>query len=673
MNIAFVVDTSHSMGQKTSQGVSFLDCAKAGIDHTMKTRQRSGYETSNDKYHLIITDSQYPVRSTWEHDIYHFSKSLTTIKRVELNLSLNNAIGLAFKQLNMFRHSSSTDTYGHGRTTSKIEPGAVIVYTDSQCEKLKPEEWKVADSSEYTIGAWRYDQRLYLINMQAENFQVKDMKRIQEIPEFTGGYYYTCVSFRHMMNITEKICGNLNEYVVTARLECDEKAMPLILILDKRNRNNFWPIPEEFTHFTHGLLPRTSNPMFYYKQTQVYSSFRFPQDFPFDFYGLVNTRKFEELFAVNFPSRPSYIPVFMKEHNHPFAIIALEDTGNKLLVLCYNFLELWDCLEFYRSPSAVKSERSRYYEEKLISYLRELPVYYHYPLTRAIKNMKLFLPSSFKFPSPISLSPDVTLKLKTLKEIETTAKSEMDRISKIISEQHHSEMASCCQTQKYNLYCDIFTIPREHLQAAISVMNLQFFGDAYKHELPISRMGDYITFASKLQVLRNAYLEPGEEKVNPINFGNPFRSMNSQNLKDNMIIADDPNISLPMLAKSQPQQAKVELVSIPVKRYRGFETQLNTTNFCKRNSKRNKNLVLIEVISYLRQRNATADEKLMSLLKTTVNKIFKKKSSNKINSYTEGKLLLLDAVLKQVIFYNKKHLISGIETLRATLLTNAAQ
>jgi hypothetical protein len=149
--------------------------------------------------------------------------------------------------------------------------------------------------------------------------------------------------------------------------------------------------------------------------------------------------------------------------------------------------------------------------------------------------------------------------------------------------------------------------------------------------------------------------------------------MNSQNLKDNMIIADDPNISLPMLAKSQPQQAKVELVSIPVKRYRGFETQLNTTNFCKRNSKRNKHLVLIEVISYLRQRNATADEKLMSLLKTTVNKIFKKKSSNKINSYTEGKLLLLDAVLKQVIFYNKKHLISGIETLRATLLTNAAQ
>ena len=64
MNIAFVIDTSHSMGQRTSQGVNFLDCAKAGVDHTIKTRQRSGYENSNEKYHLIVTNSQYPIRST---------------------------------------------------------------------------------------------------------------------------------------------------------------------------------------------------------------------------------------------------------------------------------------------------------------------------------------------------------------------------------------------------------------------------------------------------------------------------------------------------------------------------------------------------------------------------------------------------------------------------------
>jgi hypothetical protein len=77
--------------------------------------------------------------------------------------------------------------------------------------------------------------------------------------------------------------------------------------------------------------------------------------------------------------------------------------------------------------------------------------------------------------------------------------------------------------------------------------------------------------------------------------------------------------------------------------------------------------VLIEVIAYLRQRNPAADEKLLSLLRSTVNKMFKKKSSNKINSYSEGKLLFLDAVAKQAIFYNKKHLIPSIESFRTGL------
>ena len=670
MNIAFIVDTSVSMGQKTSQGVSFLDCAKAGVDHFIKTRQRSGYENSNDKFHLILTDTQYPVRSTWEHDIYHLLKSLTIIKRSEENLSLNSAISLAFKQLNMFRHASSTDTYGHGRNTSKCEPGAVIVFSDSQVEKLQPDEWKTQDSSEYTLGAWRYDHRLFIINFQAENYQIKDWKRVQEIAEFTGGGFYTCISFRHSLTISEKISGNLNEYVVTARLECEDKVTPLILAIDKRNRNSFWPIPEEFTHFTKGLPARTSNPVFVYKSTLVYSNFRCPSEFPIDCYGIIPTRKFEELFVSCFPSRPSYIPIFMKEHQHPFAIIALEETGYKILIICYNYLELWDCIEFYKNPSISKSDKSRAFEEKFMTYLRELPVYYHYPLTKAIKNMKIFLPSSFKFPSPISLSPDVTLKLKTLKQIETTAKSEMDRISKIILEQHHSQMASCCQIEKYNLYCDIFKIGRDQLHAAISVMNLQFFGDSYKHEVPISRMGDYISFASKLEVYRNAYSEPGEEKVFPINFGNPFRSLSSLVSKDNMIIADDPNISLPTIAKANSPQVKVELVSIPVKRLRGFETQLNTSNFSKRNSKRNFQIVMIEIISYLRQRTSLAEEKLLSLLKVTVNKIFKKKTSNKINSYTEGKILLLDAVLKQVVYYNKRNLIGAIENLKTNLLNS---
>ena len=668
MNIAFVVDTSISMGQKTSQGVSFLDCAKAGVDHFIKTRQRSGYENSNDKYHLILTDSQYPVRSTWEHDVYHLLKSLTTIKRVESNISLNSAVCLAFKQLNMFRHASSTDTYGHGRNTSKSEPGAVIVLSDNQIEKLRLEDWKSSDSSEFTLGAWRYDQRLFVINLQSDNYQNKDWKKVQELTEFTGGGFYTCISFRHILNISEKISGNLNEHVVTARLETEDKAIPLILMLDKRNKSSFWPIPEEFTNFSNGLAPRPCNPVFTYRPSVIYSNFRFPAEFPIDCYGIISTRKFEEQFVSSFPVRPVYIPVFMKDHLQPFAVIALEDTGYKFLNLCYNFLELWEYLDYFKTPNG-KSDKARQYEDRFLMYLRELPVYYLYPLTKALKNMKVFLPNSLKFPSPISLSPDITLKLKTLKQIETTAKSEMDRISKIIQEQHHSEMATCCQIEKHNLYCDIFSIDRDHLQGSITIMSLQFFGDSHQHEVPISRMGDYISFASKMEVFRNAYSEPGEEKIFPINFGNPFRSISSLVSKDNLIIADDPNISLPTMAKSTQNQVKVELVSLPVKRNKGFETQMNTCNFSKRNSKRMIYLVMVEIVSYLRQRSAVAEDKLVALLRSTVNKIFKKKNSNKINSYTEGKVVLLDAVMKQAAFYNKRSLISIVENLKSSLQT----
>lgn len=140
MNIAFVIDTSPSMQQRTSQGASYLDCAKAAVEHSVKIRQRSGYDSSGDKYHLIVTDAQFPIRSTWEHEFLHFSKSLSNISRSTNCITLNQTLAIAFKQVNMFRHATSTDTYGFGRTPNKMEPGAIIVITDNQCEKSNPQD-----------------------------------------------------------------------------------------------------------------------------------------------------------------------------------------------------------------------------------------------------------------------------------------------------------------------------------------------------------------------------------------------------------------------------------------------------------------------------------------------------------------------------------------------------
>ncbi len=54
MIILFVVDTSASMNQRTSNGMSILDCAKAAVEHFVKMRGRDP-ATRNDRYFLVIT------------------------------------------------------------------------------------------------------------------------------------------------------------------------------------------------------------------------------------------------------------------------------------------------------------------------------------------------------------------------------------------------------------------------------------------------------------------------------------------------------------------------------------------------------------------------------------------------------------------------------------------
>jgi hypothetical protein len=55
MFIVFVIDTSASMNQRTSNGMTLLDCAKSAVEHFLKIR---GRDTSirNDRFFLITTE-----------------------------------------------------------------------------------------------------------------------------------------------------------------------------------------------------------------------------------------------------------------------------------------------------------------------------------------------------------------------------------------------------------------------------------------------------------------------------------------------------------------------------------------------------------------------------------------------------------------------------------------
>jgi hypothetical protein len=55
MLIVFVVETSSSMNQRTIQGMTLLDCAKAAIEHFVKVRS---YDPNSrmDKYFLVTCE-----------------------------------------------------------------------------------------------------------------------------------------------------------------------------------------------------------------------------------------------------------------------------------------------------------------------------------------------------------------------------------------------------------------------------------------------------------------------------------------------------------------------------------------------------------------------------------------------------------------------------------------
>lgn len=666
MNIAFIIDESPSMSQRTSTGPSFLDCAKSGISYIIKSRSRSSYDLSKDTYHLITTDSEFPIKSSYEHDFAHLSTQLSQISKKPKTLGINEAISVAFDQLNAFRHLNSTDTYGFGRNPSRVEPGAILVVSDNSLANVDPESWKTPKSSEFTANAWRYDQRVYLIMLQSCSYFAKESQEaLTEIAERTGGAFFYCFSFQNMIGVCEKVCSYLNDTVFTINVENDEKTVfPLICKLDRKTKNNSWPVPEEFTHFAHGLPARPSNPKCYIKQIQMFSNLKIPAEFPFDCYEVAKTKKSQELLGSGYSAEAGYLPVYMRGHMSPFGVLAIEENSVKLLLFIYNFTEFWECKEYFRTTTGTNQERAKHYEERMNIYLKELPVYYRYALNNYLKKQNIVLPSFIKIPNSISLSTEVTLQLKQLKERETSLKSEIELIASQLALQHLANAAQCCEGARYSFATDIFSITKESLGYAVSSLKAQFFS-RLKHEVSTAEMGNYLDASANSSSLRNAYLESGAEKLTPINFGNPFRA--SAAAAESNLLFDDPNISIPTQRLEKVVAAKPQTVTLPVKRPRGYKLQLEEYKFLKRTSKSDSYLVVLEAIALLRERNEQADSSFLKLIKSNTSRVYKNKGSNTIKTYQNSKMKLLDAMVEYATLYNKLHLIPHLEQLKLSL------
>lgn len=130
MIIAFVLDTSASMNQRASHGLSLLDIAKGAIELFLKLRGRDQQAIRTDRFLLVtFEDGPGAVRCGWKDAFSTFMQELKNATAKDLT-QVGPALKRSFDLLNQFRLQTSIDNYGQGRIPWFLEPTAIILLTD---------------------------------------------------------------------------------------------------------------------------------------------------------------------------------------------------------------------------------------------------------------------------------------------------------------------------------------------------------------------------------------------------------------------------------------------------------------------------------------------------------------------------------------------------------------
>ena len=175
MIFAFVLDTSGSMNQRSANGMTMLDCAKAAIEHFLKVRARDAAQR-NDRYFLFsCEEGMGAIKSGWKESFSAFVNTVKQLKAVDMT-ALGAALKTSFDHLNQYRLQSNIDNYGLGRNPWFLDPTMVIVLTDggeltassgaAVPERLMLPSVPAMPGSELTREPFRWDQRLFAIALR---------------------------------------------------------------------------------------------------------------------------------------------------------------------------------------------------------------------------------------------------------------------------------------------------------------------------------------------------------------------------------------------------------------------------------------------------------------------------------------------------------------------------
>ncbi|KAG9064964.1 Integrator complex subunit 6 [Linnemannia hyalina] len=570
MIIVFLVDTSASMNQKFSNGMSALECTKSGIEHLVKhLPQVKPAERHNDKYMLVTYEEGAGcVKSSLKEPLPNLIKELKILKAQDMS-NPGSSLSTIFDILSAYRVHHNIDTPANLNI-----PGVTSAGVD------------------YYHEPFRWDQRLYTIFLEP-NAEMVD-PQLSILSTVMGGTSYRVRTLRHMLQAMDCMLGiskipptqyspqavlhiygvvvNFEDLIVDLRRPNTANHHQLVYVnpnwLNPQTRHSgFFPIPEPYwpEENAQRLPTRNAQPTLHY-HTKEEKAVDIPDGFPYDKYVLAPCPMTQELLT-----RPpgTCWPVYIKNSyktegfGFPFGFLKANTTKNAvtLTVVAYNYPALFTLIVNLGTNRNPSTEWRRDFAE----YLSHTPSYYYnvsmkvygpatgsyIPLRNALKRIGLYniMPAE---QGTLGLAIQNVLSINKLK-----ARVDLDRLQAIDS----SAPAEVVVSKKRTLCANAFDVPRSELISVLGDLKLAFFKELQLtsttslsltpsnvsifggirstgakadllmdsddfHTLPIADMGIYQDRMQKIQRenLRDPFRD--EESVKSLQktmFGNPYK------------------------------------------------------------------------------------------------------------------------------------------------------
>ncbi|KAF9946900.1 Integrator complex subunit 6 [Mortierella alpina] len=501
MIVVFMVDSSASMNQKFSNGMSALECTKSGIEHLIKHLPHvKPADKHNDKF-MLVTYEEGPagIKSSLKDPLPHLIKELKVLKANDMS---NPAAALAtiLDVLNAYRVYHGTDTAASGRFPGSIEPSVILWFTDGgrtsshkALSDLMSNQANTAAGADYN-EPFRWDQRLYTIFLEP-NTDVVD-HQLNFPSSIMGGTNYRVRSLRHMLQAMDCMLGiskipptqhspqavlhiygvvvNFEDLIVDPRRPSTANHHQLVYVnptwLAPQTRHaGFFPIPEPFWPDVDAQkIPRRhAQPTLYYHPREE-RTVDIPEGFPYDKYVVAPCPMTQELLT-----RPlgSCWPVYIKNSyrtegfGFPFGFLKANTNKNAvtLTVVAYNYPALFTLLVNLNSiPGRTPTAQ---WLRDFAEYLSHTPVYYYAPLRTALRRIGL---SNI---IPLDQGAMNSVVQRAVMANKAQAKIDLDHVQAMESSTGTDTLAS----KKRTLCTNAFDVPRSELISVLGDLKLSFF------------------------------------------------------------------------------------------------------------------------------------------------------------------------------------------------------